>query len=45
MSSNFWCHETKQVNQTIETYNNGNKSDMILQRRKDRQSRDQAVKS
>ena len=41
MSCNFWCHETKQLNQTIETYNNGNKRDMIRQRRKERQRRDQ----
>ena len=27
MSGNFWGHETKQLNQTIETYNNGKKRD------------------
>ena len=37
MICNFWFHKTKQVNQTIETYNNGNKRGMIRQRRKDRQ--------
>ena len=45
MSCNFWCHETKQLNQTIETYNNGNKRSMIRQRRKDRRRRDQNQKN
>ena len=40
MSCNFWCHETKQVNEAIETWNNENKRDMIRQKKKDRQRRD-----